>query len=74
MKPAERAARLRAEITLHNEAYHVHDAPTIPDADYDALVRELRALEEEFPELNVEDSVSHSVGAPVSTKIGRAHV
>ena len=67
MNPAERAARLRAEITLHNEAYHVHDAPTIPDADYDALVRELRTLEEEFPELNVEDSVSHSVGAPVST-------
>ena len=52
---------------MHNEAYHVLDAPTIPDADYDALVRELRALEEEFPELNVEDSVTHRVGAPVST-------
>jgi DNA ligase (NAD+) len=65
--PAERAARLRVEIAAHNEAYHVHDAPTIPDADYDALVRELRAIEAEHPELNVEDSVSHSVGAPAST-------
>ena len=67
MKPAERAARLRAEIATHNEAYHVLDAPTIPDADYDALVRELRAIEAEHPELNVEDSVSHKVGAPPST-------
>jgi DNA ligase (NAD+) len=67
VKPAERAARLRVEIAAHNEAYHVHDAPTIPDADYDALVRELRALEAEHPELNVEDSVSHKVGAPPST-------
>jgi DNA ligase (NAD+) len=65
--PAERAARLRVEIAAHNEAYHVHDAPTIPDADYDALVRELRAIEAEHPELNVEDSVSHQVGAPAST-------
>jgi len=67
VKPAERAARLRVEIAAHNEAYHVHDAPTIPDADYDALVRELRALEAEHPEVNVEDSVSHKVGAPPST-------
>ena len=64
MKPAERAARLRAEIATHNEAYHVLDAPTIPDADYDALVRELRAIEAEHPELNVEDSVTHKVGVP----------
>ena len=67
MKPAEHAARLRDEITRHNEAYHVFDAPTIPDADYDALVRELRALEASHPELNTENSVSHSVGAPAST-------
>jgi DNA ligase (NAD+) len=44
----------------------VFDAPTIPDADYDALVRELRALEASHPELG-EDSVSHVVGAPAST-------
>jgi DNA ligase (NAD+) len=67
VKPAEHIERLRAEITRHNEAYHVHDAPTIPDADYDALVRELRALEAEHPELGTDDSVSQKVGAPAST-------
>lgn len=67
MNPAEHIERLRAEITRHNEAYHVHDAPTIPDADYDALVRELRALENDHPELRVDDSVSQKVGAPAST-------
>jgi DNA ligase (NAD+) len=67
VNPAEHIERLRAEITAHNEAYHVHDAPTIPDADYDALVRELRALETEHPELRTDDSVSLRVGAPAST-------
>ena len=66
MNAAEHVARLRDEIARHNEAYHVFDAPTIPDADYDALVRELRALEASHPELNREDSVSHAVGAPAS--------
>src|ERR1035437_4075351 len=42
----------------------MHDAPSIPDADYDALTRELRALEAEFPELRDENSVSTKVGAP----------
>ena len=65
VKPAERVAWLRAEIARHNEAYFVNDAPTIPDADYDALVRELRALEAEHPELRDEASVTETVGAPV---------
>ncbi len=64
---AARIFELRAEIAEHNVAYHVNDAPTIPDGDYDALVRELRALEAEHPELKTEDSVSQLVGAPVST-------
>lgn len=64
---AARIAELRAEIAEHNVAYHVNDAPTIPDGDYDALVRELRALEADHPELKTEDSVSQLVGAPVST-------
>ena len=42
---ARRAEELREEIARHNEAYFVHDEPTIPDADYDALVVELRRLE-----------------------------
>lgn len=64
MTPKERVAWLRDEIARHNEAYFMHDAPHIPDADYDALTRELRALEAEFPELRDENSVSTKVGAP----------
>jgi len=64
--PAERVAWLRDEIARHNEAYFINDAPSIPDADYDALTKELRALEAEFPELRDEDSVSAKVGAPTT--------
>jgi DNA ligase (NAD+) len=67
VKPAERIDWLRAELTRHNDAYFVNDAPTIPDADYDALARELRALEAEHPELGNDESVSKTVGAPASS-------
>jgi DNA ligase (NAD+) len=63
---AERAAWLRAQIARHNEAYFVHDAPIVPDVDYDALVRELRALEAAHPELAVPESPTGLVGAPAS--------
>jgi DNA ligase (NAD+) len=68
--PAERVAWLRAELARHNEAYFMRDAPIIPDADYDALARELRALEAEHPELRDDSSVSMSVGAPSSALFG----
>jgi DNA ligase (NAD+) len=67
VKPAERVKWLREELTRHNDAYFVNDAPLIPDGDYDALARELRALEAEHPELADEKSVSKKVGAPTST-------
>ncbi|HWD97281.1 MAG TPA: NAD-dependent DNA ligase LigA [Acidimicrobiales bacterium] len=67
MKPAERVAWLRTELARHNEAYFLNDAPTIPDAEYDELARELRRLEEEHPELREKGSVSGTVGAPIST-------
>jgi len=63
---AERAEWLRAEIARHNASYYVKDAPEIPDADYDALVRELRALEEDHPELRNDASVTQKVGAEPS--------
>lgn len=59
----QRAAMLRAEIERHNEAYYRHDAPTIPDAEYDKLFRELQALEVENPELLTADSPTQRVGA-----------
>ena len=45
----DRAATLRAELNQHNYRYHVLDDPIVSDAEYDALMRELRALEEEHP-------------------------
>lgn len=67
MSDAARARWLREEIARHNEAYFRDDAPEIPDADYDALVRELRALEASNPALADVSSVTQHVGAPVSS-------
>jgi DNA ligase (NAD+) len=54
---------LRDEIRHHNSLYHVHDAPEIPDVEYDRLVRELQALESLHPELITPDSPTQRVGA-----------
>ena len=61
--PAQRAAALRGEIAEHNYRYFVLDAPTIPDAEYDRLMRELAALEAAHPELVTPDSPTQRVGA-----------
>jgi len=61
-----RIEQLRAEIARHNEAYFQHDEPEIPDADYDALVVELRRLEAEHPEFIADESPTHRVGAEPS--------
>ena len=60
--PAVRAAGLRAEIARHDHAYYVLDAPTIPDAEYDRLFRELQVLEAAHPELRTADSPTQRVG------------
>ncbi len=57
-----RAAALRAEIERHNYAYYVLDAPTIPDAEYDKLFRELQEIEAAYPELVTPDSPTQRVG------------
>ncbi|HEY1181788.1 MAG TPA: NAD-dependent DNA ligase LigA [Rhodocyclaceae bacterium] len=62
MDTAARAAWLRDELSRHNHAYYVLDAPTIPDAEYDKLFRELQAIEAEHPELQTEDSPTLRVG------------
>ena len=60
--PAARAAFLRAEIERHNHAYYVLDAPTIPDAEFDRLFRELQDIEAAHPELRSADSPTQRVG------------
>ena len=70
--PASAAIRksvesLRDKIQLYNHQYHVLDDPSVPDAEYDRLVRELKALEEAHPELVTPDSPTQRVGAePIS--------
>jgi len=61
-----RAQALRASITHHAERYHGQDAPEITDAEYDALVRELEAIEREHPELVTADSPTSRIGAAPS--------
>ncbi|MDX8467588.1 NAD-dependent DNA ligase LigA [Mesorhizobium sp. VK23B] len=61
---AEELRRLAEEIAEHDRRYHTEDAPTISDAEYDALARRNLAIEERFPDLVREDSPSRRVGAP----------
>jgi DNA ligase (NAD+) len=60
--PAARAAQLRAQLHHHGHLYYVLDAPTIPDAEYDRLFKELQALEAAHPELITPDSPTQRVG------------
>ena len=64
---ARRVAELREAINEHNHRYYVFDQPTIPDAEYDNLFRQLQALETAFPALVSADSPTQRVGvAPVA--------
>jgi DNA ligase (NAD+) len=65
---ADRIEELRRSISEANRLYHELDAPEIPDADYDAMVRELRELEQRHPELADAESPTALVGgAPSAT-------
>ncbi len=67
-KQAEsRAAELRGVIEKHNHNYYDLDSPTIEDDEYDALMRELRGIEQEYPELAVPDSPTQRVGGTVNS-------
>jgi DNA ligase (NAD+) len=61
--PAERAAELRKLLDYHGHRYYVLDDPEISDAEYDALLNELRDLEAQHPELLTPDSPTQRVGA-----------
>ncbi len=74
MKPVDpdaRAAELRAQIAHHNRRYYEHDAPEIPDAEYDALMQELARLEKEHPELVSADSPTQRVGSAPAGKFAK---
>ena len=64
-----RVDALRAELQAHDHAYYVLDAPTVPDAEYDRLFRELQALELAHPELLSPDSPTQRVGGAPSPEL-----
>jgi DNA ligase (NAD+) len=71
---ANRLMRLAKEIARHDRLYHDQDEPEISDADYDALVRENRELEEAFPHLVRADSPSSRLGAtPAATGLAKVN-
>ncbi|MDH1010217.1 NAD-dependent DNA ligase LigA [Pseudomonas nicosulfuronedens] len=67
---AERIAQLRSELDDHNYRYYVLDEPSVPDAEYDRLFRELKALEAEHPELITPESPTQRVGGAAASAFG----
>jgi DNA ligase (NAD+) len=65
--PAGRIDELRATIRHHNQRYYEQDAPEIPDAEWDALMHELKLLEELHPDLITADSPTQVIGGATST-------
>ena len=64
--PSARVEQLRAAIARHSRLYYELDAPEIPDAEFDALLRELAELEETYPDLVAVDSPTRVVGGAAS--------
>jgi DNA ligase (NAD+) len=67
----ERIEALRKDIAYHNRRYHELDAPEISDADFDALMRELRELETQYPDLVSADSPTQRVGSAPSSRFAK---
>ena len=67
MDAASRVEELRRLVEHHTERYYLLDDPEISDAEFDGLVRELRALEDAHPELRTEESPTQKVGGRAST-------
>lgn len=63
--PLERYQFLSRELAEHNRCYYLQDAPTVTDAEYDALMRELRLLEDGHPEWVTSESPTQMVGADI---------
>jgi DNA ligase (NAD+) len=64
-------ARLGQELAEHDRRYYQDDAPTVSDAEYDALRRRYEALEAQFPELRSAESLTETVGAAPSEKFAK---
>ena len=70
LTPAQAAnehARVAAEVREHNRLYYQADAPSVSDAEYDALLRRLHDIEARYPDLVTPDSPTQQVGAPIAS-------
>ena len=72
MTPQAESTALREQIRRHERLYYVYDAPEISDADFDALMRRLQALEAEHPELITADSPTQRVGGKPRAGLAKA--
>ncbi len=68
---AQRLEWLAKEIARHDKLYHDQDSPEISDSEFDALVRENRALEAAFPNLVRADSPSRRLGAAPTSALAK---
>ncbi|MFY8272766.1 NAD-dependent DNA ligase LigA [Pseudoalteromonas sp. SSDWG2] len=71
LTPEQTIAQLRASLEEHNYNYYVLDNPSIPDAEYDRLMRELQGLESQHPHLITADSPSQKVGGAALSKFSQ---
>ena len=69
--PKQRVSALHEQLNYHNYRYHVLDDPVVSDAEYDALMRELRALEQAHPELITPDSPTQRVGGAATERFAK---
>ena len=63
----QKVEKLRAIIRHHEHLYYVQDMPAVTDAEYDSLIKELRSLEETYPEFITSDSPTQRVGGKVKS-------
>ena len=59
---------LRAELKRYSDAYYLDDAPLIPDHEFDRLLHELQALEQQWPQFDDADSPTQRVGGSVAAR------
>ena len=69
-RAASELDRLREEIAAHDYRYYVLDDPQVPDSEYDRLMRRLRELEADWPDLVTADSPSQRVGGTPLAELG----
>lgn len=71
LSPEQQISQLRTQLAEYNYQYYVLDAPTVPDAEYDKLFRELQQLEQQNPALISSDSPTQRVGAAPLAKFSQ---